>query len=108
MYLYYITSGSVVKNLPTNAVDVGSVPELGRSLEKEMATATVFLPGKSHGQRRLVGPWGRKRARHKLVTKQQHKGGKLHFHKKCKLLTQHFSLFGTCFTLENKKVIPYQ
>jgi len=29
-------------------------------LEKEMATTTVFLPGKSHGQRRLGGysPWG--------------------------------------------------
>ena len=33
----------------------------------------VFLPGKSHGQRSLVGysPWGLKRAGHDLVTKQQ-------------------------------------
>ena len=31
-------------------------------LEKETQTAPVFLPGKSHGQRNLVGysPWGRK------------------------------------------------
>ena len=31
-------------------------------VEKEMATHSVFLPGKSHGQRSLVGysPWGRK------------------------------------------------
>ena len=31
-------------------------------LEKEMATHSVFLPGKSHGQRSLVGysPWGHK------------------------------------------------
>ena len=31
----------------------------------------VFLPGKSHGQRSLVGycPWGRKRVRHDLATK---------------------------------------
>ena len=31
-------------------------------LEEEMATTPVFLPGKSHGQRRLVGysPWGHK------------------------------------------------
>ena len=31
-------------------------------LEKEMATTAVFLAGKSHGQRRLVGysPWGHK------------------------------------------------
>ena len=42
----------------------------------------VFLPGKSHGQRRLVGysPWGH-RVRHNLATKQQqtHLGG-LHPH----------------------------
>ena len=33
----------------------------------------VFLPGKSHGQRSLVGysPWGHKRVRHDLATKQQ-------------------------------------
>ena len=33
----------------------------------------VFLPGKSHGQRILEGysPWGPKRVRHNLVTKQQ-------------------------------------
>ena len=33
----------------------------------------VFLPRKSHGQRSLVGysPWGCKRIRHDLVTKQQ-------------------------------------
>ena len=33
----------------------------------------VFLPGESHGQRSLAGysPWGRKRAGHSLVTKQQ-------------------------------------
>ena len=31
-------------------------------LEKEMATHSIFLPGKSHGRRSLVGysPWGRK------------------------------------------------
>ena len=33
----------------------------------------VFSPGKSHGQRILVGysPWGHKRVRHDLATKQQ-------------------------------------
>ena len=32
-----------------------------------------FLPGKSHGQRNLLGysPWGYKRVQHNLVTKQQ-------------------------------------
>ena len=37
------------------------VPSLGREdpLEKEMQPTPVFLPGESHGQRRLVGysPW---------------------------------------------------
>jgi len=37
----------------------------------------IFLPGKSHGQRSLVGygPWSHKRVRHDSVTKQQ-QGGK--------------------------------
>ena len=36
--------------------------------------STVFLPGKSHGQRSLAGwsPWGCKRVRHNLATKRQH------------------------------------
>ena len=36
--------------------------------------ASVFLPGKSQGQRSLAGynPWGHKRVRHGLMTKQQH------------------------------------
>ena len=40
-------------------------------LEKEMAVHTVFLPGKSHGQRILVGysPWSHKRVGHNLATK---------------------------------------
>ena len=40
-------------------------------LEKEMATHSSILPGKSHGQRSLVGhgPWGHKRVRHDTVTK---------------------------------------
>ena len=46
----------VVKNLSANAGDVrdsGSIPESGRQ------PTPVFLPGKSHGQRRLAGysPW---------------------------------------------------
>ena len=38
-----------------------------------MAATPVFLPGKSHGQRKLAGygPWSRKRAGHHLATKQQ-------------------------------------
>ena len=41
-----------------------------------MATHPGFLPGKSHEQRSLAGytPWGHKRDRHNLMTKQQHRG----------------------------------
>ena len=40
-------------------------------LEEVIATIPIFLPGKSHGQRSLVGysPWGC-RVRHELETKQ--------------------------------------
>ena len=51
------------------------VRSLGREdpLKKEMSPTSVFLPGKFHGQRSLVGcnPWGHKRIRHDLATKQQ-------------------------------------
>ena len=61
--------GSVVKNLLANA----GYTSLGWEdpLEKEMATHSVFLAGKSHGQRSPVGysPWGCKRVRHNLETK---------------------------------------
>ena len=49
------------------------VSSLGQEdpLEKEMA---VVLPGKSHGQRSLVGCilWGQKKVRRDIATKQQH------------------------------------
>ena len=48
----------MVKNLLANAGDVG---DMGRSLgqkdplDEGLVTPPVFLPGKSHGQRSLVG-----------------------------------------------------
>ena len=50
-----LCGGSVVKNLPASAGDMGSAPGLG----KQQPTP-IFLPGKSHEQRSLVGyiPWG--------------------------------------------------
>ena len=52
----------MVKNL--FAMQEMWVRSLGQEdpLEKEMATHSGFLPGKSHGQRSLVGysPWGHK------------------------------------------------
>ena len=43
-------------------------------LEKEMATIPVLLPGKTHGQRSLVGhsPLGCKRVAHDLATQNTH------------------------------------
>ena len=35
--------GSVVKNPPANAGDMGSLPESGRSLEEEIATHSCIL-----------------------------------------------------------------
>ena len=55
------SGGSVVKNPPANAGDSGSIPGLGRSPWRKKGQLTpVFLPGKSEGQRSLVGycPWG--------------------------------------------------
>ena len=46
---------------------VGKMP-----LRRKWQLTLVFLPGKSHGHRSLVGysPWGHKRVRHDLATKQ--------------------------------------
>ena len=55
----------MVKNLPANARDardVGSVPGRGRLPVRKRQRTPVFLPGKSRGQRSLVGyiSWGQK------------------------------------------------
>ena len=39
----------MVKNPPADAGDTGSIPGLGRPLEKEMATHSSTLPGEFHG-----------------------------------------------------------
>ena len=46
--------GSYGKESVCNARDVGLIPVLGRSPEKETATHSS-IPGESHGQRSLVG-----------------------------------------------------
>ena len=60
--------GSVIKHLLANAGDSGVILRSGR-----WQPLPVFLPGKSHGQRSLAGysPWGHKRVRHDIATKQQ-------------------------------------
>ena len=53
--------GSDSKEFACNAGDLSSIPGLGRSpWRREWLPTPVFLPGESHGQRRLVGysPWG--------------------------------------------------
>ena len=49
---------------------VGKIPR-----RRKWQPTPVFLCGESHGQRSLAGysPWGRKRVRHNLATKQQEK-----------------------------------
>ena len=51
------------KESDCNAGDQGAIPGLGRSPGEGNGKPTpVFLPGESHGQRRLMGysPWGHK------------------------------------------------
>ena len=71
--LYGLPSDSAVKNLPANAGNVGSAPGLERFLWRRKWQATpVFLPGKSHRQRSLVGySPGVTKVRHDRVTEQQ-------------------------------------
>ena len=47
--------GSAGRQSACSAGDLGSTPGLGRS-----PPTPAFLPGVSHGQRSLVGPWGHK------------------------------------------------
>ena len=69
------SGGSVVKNPLANAGDTDLIPGSGRFSgggNGNLLCPWVFLPGKSHGQRNLVGysPWGYKRVRHDLETEQ--------------------------------------
>ena len=45
----------MVKNLPANAGDMGSIPCLGRYPGRAWQPILAFLPDESHGQRSLVG-----------------------------------------------------
>ena len=73
LYIYIgFPGGSVVKNPPSLACQckshrfnpwVGKIP-----WERKWQSTSVFLPGRSHGQRSLVGysPWACKKIRHDL------------------------------------------
>ena len=62
-----------VKNPPANAGNAGSIPGSKIPWRSKWQPTPVLLPGKSHGQRNLVGcsPWGRQESD---TTK------RLHFH----------------------------
>ena len=67
--------GSEVKNLPANAGDAGSIPGVGRSLEKEMATHSSILAWRIPWTR---GQWatvhgGGKESRQDLAAKQHNR-----------------------------------
>ena len=86
IFIFYLSSklvfpgGSDGKASACNVGDPGSIPGLERSLEKEMATHSVLLPGKFHGLRSLVGysPQGRK---------ESDRTEQLHFHFSFKINT---------------------
>ena len=53
----------MVENLPANVGDMGLIPGPGGSRIRQWHPTPVLLPGKSHGQRSLVGcsPCGREK-----------------------------------------------
>ena len=68
--------GSVVKNPPANAGDLGSIPELGRSTGEGNGNPihSIILAWeipRTEEPGGLNSPWGDKRVRHDLATKQQ-------------------------------------
>ena len=64
----------MVKNPPANAGDGSGDPWVRKiTWGRKWQLTPVFLLGKSHGQKTLVGysPWGCKRVGHDFSTKQQ-------------------------------------
>ena len=64
--------GSAMRNPPANAGHASLIPGSRRFPGEGNESTQVFLSGKSHGQRSLVGysPWVCKRVRHDLAAKQ--------------------------------------
>ena len=66
--------GTVVKNLPANAGDAGSIPVRKNPWRRKWKSTPVSLPGKFHGQRSLVGysPWRRWRVQQDWMSTHAH------------------------------------
>ena len=62
MSLWAPLGAQMIKNPLAIWEDLGSIPGLGSSLEREWLPTPVSLPGESQGQRSLVGysPWRHK------------------------------------------------
>ena len=59
--IWNFPGGSDGKASACNAGDLGLIPWLGIfPWRRKWQPTLVFLPGKSHGQRSLIGSWGRK------------------------------------------------
>ena len=65
--------GSVVKNPPANAGDVGLIPGSGRSPGERNGNPLQYSCLENLMDRNVAGysPWGRRRVRKDLATKQQ-------------------------------------
>ena len=64
----------MVKNLPANAEDVGLIPGFRTNAwRRKWQPTPVFFPGKSLGQKSLVGygSWGHEIIGHNLASEQQ-------------------------------------
>ena len=63
LYILHFLGVSVVKNLPANAGDTGSIPVSGRSLVKVMATHCSIFAKEIPRTEEPEGcsPWGHKR-----------------------------------------------
>ena len=68
------SKGLVIRNLPANAGDLGSIPGLGRSPGERNGNHSSNLARKIPWREdpSSYSPWGCKRLRHDLTTKKQH------------------------------------
>ena len=63
----------MVNNLLADLGEMSLIPRSGKTPGEGNGKTSVFLLGKSYGQRSLTGysPWNRKKVGHNLATKQQ-------------------------------------